>query len=260
MPRIERGLIIAALCLFALGLALSAPAMAQETCRFAPVGEAARLAGLDRHGNPLTENGAEIRLIDLRIGDIAGAHALIARENPAYQALADAPPDRWGRLPVQAILHDGRPLAHALVDSGYAQVDPGPGADLCDPALLPREARARADRRGIWAAPENRPLSAHDAEGLAARIGENTIVEGRVIAVGERRRATYLDFSRRWQGGFTVIVPEEIWRELVQDGIDAGHLTGRRIRVRGVLLDRRGPAIELAIAAFIEDLETGRSP
>lgn len=255
MPRIERAATIAALF-----LTLIAPAMAQETCRFAPAEEDARLAGLDRHGNPRTENGTEMRLIDLRIGDISRAHALIARENPAYQVLADAPSDRWGRFPVKALLDDGRPLAHALIDAGYARVDPGPGADLCDPALLPREARARADRHGIWAEPENRPLSAHDPEALAARIGENVIVEGRVVAVGERERATFLDFSRRWRGGFTVIVPEEIWRQLVQSGIDAGHLSGRRIRVRGVLLDRRGPAIELAIAAFIEDLETGRSP
>jgi hypothetical protein len=255
MPRIDYAATIAALF-----LVLTAPATAQESCRFAPAEEDARLAGLDRQGNPLTTNGAEMRLIDLRIADIAGAHSLIARERPAYRALADALPDRWGRLPVEGVLDDGGTLAHALVDAGYARVDPGPGAQLCDPALLTREARARAGRRGIWSEPENRPLSAHDREALAARMGEDVIVEGRVVSVGERGRATYLDFSRRWQGGFTVIVPQEIWHELSDSGIDAAHLDGRRIRVRGVLLDWRGPAIELAIAAFIEDLETGRSP
>ena len=257
MRRIDHHAAAAALALI---LTATAPAMAQETCRLTPAEPRAHLTGLDRHGNPLTASGAEMRLIDLRVADIAAAEALIARERPAYRVLADAAPDRWGRLPVLGVLDDGRPLAHALIDAGLARVDPGPGTDLCDPALLPREARARAARRGIWAAPENRPLSAHDSEALAARAGESVIVEGRVVSVGERGRATYLDFSRRWQGGFTVIIPEEIWQDLSEKGIDAAYLSGRRIRVRGVMLDWRGPAIELAIAAFIEDLETGRSP
>ncbi|MGY6645925.1 MAG: thermonuclease family protein [Salinarimonas sp.] len=257
MRRIELRAAAAALALILTG---ATPAMAQERCRLTPAEPGAHLTGLDRHGNPLTASGAEMRLIDLRVADIAAAEALIARERPAYRVLADAEPDRWGRLPVQAVLDDGRPLAYVLIDAGLAWVDPGPGADLCDPALLPREARARAGWRGIWAAPENRPLSAHDPGALAARAGESVIVEGRVVSIGERGRATYLDFSRRWQGGFTVIIPEEIWQDLSEKGIDAAYLSGRRIRVRGVMLDWRGPAIELAIAAFIEDLETGRSP
>jgi len=245
---------------FALILTATAPAMAQERCRLASAEPGTYLTGLDRHGNPLTADDTAMRLIDLRVSDIAAAETLIARERPAFRRLADAQPDRWGRLPVQALLDDGRPLAHVLIDAGLARVDPGPGSDLCDPALLVREARARAAWRGIWAEPANRPLSAHDPDALAARAGENVIVEGRVVSVGERARATYLDFSRRWRGGFTVIIPEEIWRDLLERGIDADYLSGRRIRVRGVMLDWRGPAIELAIAAFIEDLETGPSP
>lgn len=244
----------------ALILAATAPVMGQERCRLAAAEPGAYLTGVDRHGNPITAKGSEMRLIDLRVADIAAADALIARTRPAYRVLANAPPDRWGRLPVQAVLDNGQPLAHALIDAGLATVDPGTGSRLCAPELLEREARARAQRRGFWAERENRPLSARDTDRLAAREGEHVLVEGRVISVGERARATYLDFSRRWQGGFTVIIREEIWQDLLDRGIDATYLSGRRIRVRGVILDWRGPAIRLAIAAFIEDLETGRSP
>lgn len=255
-----RRLELCAAAAFALILTATAPAMAQERCRLASAEPGAHLTGLDRHGYPLTANGMAMRLVDLRVADIAAAHALIARARPAYRVLAGSQPDRWGRLPVQAILDDGRPLAEALIDAGLATVDPGTGAILCAPDLLEREAQARARGRGLWAERNNRPLSARDTNRLAAREGEHVLVEGRVVSVGERARATYLDFSRRWRGGFTVIIPEEIWRDLLERGIDADYLSGRRIRVRGVMLNWRGPAIELAIAAFIEDLETGPSP
>ncbi len=248
---------IAAALWFALGAAK--PVHASD-CVFEPAAPSAHLSNLDAFGNPRDANGKTMNLVDLRIEDIAAVDALIAQERPHYRFLADALPDRWGRLSVAAVLDDGRDFARMLIDAGMARVDPGTRTHLCDRDLLRREAAARAARRGIWADPANRPLSAHQPEILATRLGDTVIVHGRVISVGERHHNTYLDFSRRWYGGFTAIVPNELWQELTADGIDADFLTGRRIRVRGVLEDLRGPAIELAIAAFIENLETGRDP
>ncbi|MCC5976691.1 MAG: thermonuclease family protein [Salinarimonas sp.] len=255
----RRGSWLAAALAIWFALSIGSPAHARE-CAFEPADPAAHLTGLDAYGNPLDGEGVATNLVDLQIADIDAADALTARKRPAYRVLAEAQPDRWGRYPVHATLPDGRAFSHVLVDEGLARVDPGMRTHMCERKLLEREAVARAARRGIWADPANRPLSAHQPEALAARLGDAVIVKGRVVSVGERRRNTYLDFSRRWHGGFTVVVPRDLWQELVAHGIDADFLTGRRIRVRGVLKDLRGPAIELAIAAFIENLETGRVP
>jgi endonuclease YncB( thermonuclease family) len=172
--------------------------------------------------------------------------------------LSAGAPDRWGRMRAAVVLSPDTSrldLAHALVARGMAIVDTG-AERLCDDSLLLREEQARRSRRGVWSEAGAQPLEAGDAAGLLARVGHFAIVEGVVRNVGERGRRTYLDFGRSWDDAFTVIVPKPLWTRLQDAGTNAATLRGRRIRIRGIMQNWRGPAIELTTVEFIEKLES----
>lgn len=232
-------------------------------CRFEPSGE--RLAGLSPEGDVALVSGGAARLADIVVVDAGGAAAMAARAALGPHAasfLAGAEPDRWRRRTARITLEpDGgapRDLAAMLVAAGFARVDPGTAETLCDPTLLAREATARRAGRGMWRDPAFATLDAQTPERILERTGRFAIVEGRVVGVGERSRRTFIDFSRDWDTGFTVIAPARIWAELVARGLDAQALKGRRIRVRGIIQDWRGPAVELTTADFVEALDAER--
>jgi hypothetical protein len=54
---------------------------------------------------------------------------------------------------------------------------------------------------------------------------------------------------------FTIIIPKRIWTLLQERGLGAAILTGRRIRARGILEDRQGPALTVTAGEAIEILE-----
>lgn len=167
-------------------------------------------------------------------------------------------PDRWGRVRAAIVLSPNTSrldLAHALVARGLAIVD-SHAQTLCDASLLLREEQARRSRRGLWRADEALPIPAEDAGALLSRVGSFAIVEGVVLSVGERERRTYLDFGRSWEGAFTVIIPTPVWAKVREAGMGGETLKGRRIRVRGIMQNWRGPAIELTTVEFIENLES----
>ena len=167
-------------------------------------------------------------------------------------------PDRWGRLQAAVIVAPDASrldLAHALVARGLAVVDTS-SQNLCDAGLLLREEQARRARRGVWRAEEVLPVPATDADALLARVGGFTIVEGVVESVGERGRRTYLDFSRARDGAFTVIIAGPLRAKMRDAGMDVATLKDRRIRVRGIMQNWRGPAIEITTVEFIEKLES----
>jgi endonuclease YncB( thermonuclease family) len=218
----------------------------------------------------LLESGAfgEIRLASGRVvtlGDIRVAGADDAAQAfvsahagaPVELRLGSDEADRWGRLKAGIVLSPDSTrldLAHALVARGIAVVDSG-AEQLCDKSLLAREEQARRSRRGLWRDEDALPLSAGDAAPLRARVGRFTLVEGEVRSVGERDRRTYLNFDRSWEGAFTVIIPAKLWTKVEAAGMEAATLKGRRIRVRGIMQEWRGPAIELTTVDFIEQLK-----
>jgi len=205
-------------------------------------------------------SGRTVTLADIRVAGIdhgTGAFVSAHAGAPVELQLGDFRPDRWGRLHAGIVLSPDSSrldLAHALVARGIAVVDSG-AETLCDNSLLLREEQARRARRGIWRDPETLPVSAENRDALRARMGGFTIVEGVVRSVGERSRRTYIDFGRSWDSAFTVIVPARLWSKVQAAGMEADTLKGRRIRVRGIMQEWRGPAIELTTVDFIEKLE-----
>ena len=206
-------------------------------------------------------SGRTVTLSDVRVSfDDNTARVFLSTQSgtPIELRVRETKPDRWGRVRASIILSPDASrldLAHALVARGLAVVDTH-AQSLCDDSLLLREEQARRARRGIWRADDALPFAADDPAELLARVGSFTLVEGMVRSVGERERRTYLDFGRSWETAFTVIIPSPLWTKVQEAGMGAATLKGRRIRVRGIMQNWRGPAIELTTVEFIENLES----
>ena len=144
--------------------------------------------------------------------------------------------------------------ALALVRDGLAFADP-PADEACAGALLRAEEEARQNHRGLWSDPELRPLAAGDPAHILRKRGEFVIVEGRVLSVGERPRRTYLNFGAIWNEDFTAFMDTDAGPLIAPPGMTPGELAGRRVRIRGYVLEDRGPAIAVARPGQLEMLD-----
>ncbi|WP_204165280.1 pentapeptide repeat-containing protein [Methylobacterium radiodurans] len=243
------------------------PAAAAESvasCRAGPAWTD-RIAEVGPRGEIRLASGARVLLDSLHwpAEPVAGAARswLEARRGRDLTVVPRGTPDRWGRQRadiVSDIVPDGLPegtepdLAGGLAAAGLAAIDPGEADALCRPALLRVEAGARARRLGLWQVPLP---EARDAAALRALEGRFVVVEGVVRHVGERSARTYLDFVRRGEDGLTVTVSKRTWRRVLEHGLSAAGLTGRRVRVRGILEIRRGPVIDVTVPELVEPLD-----
>ncbi len=160
---------------------------------------------------------------------------------------------------LDAAAEEGEPadLAGSLLAAGLALVDAGESDTLCRPGLLAVEAAARAARRGVWA--EGLPVPAGETARLAGLHGRFVVAEGRVVSVGERRSRTYLNFARFGEEGLTVTVSKRTWRIMLERGLTAAALRGRRVRARGFVELWRGPTLDVSAAEMIEMLDEERA-
>ncbi|ACL60739.1 hypothetical protein [Methylobacterium nodulans] len=241
---------------------LAGPA-AGEGCRHRVAGED-RLEAVAASGDLVLASGRRARLDGVRWPEdpalAAAARAWLAGLTGRRLATREEPaPDRWERVILDAATTEGEPvdLAGGLLTAGLALVDAGESDRLCRPALLSVEAAARRERRGLWASES--PLPAEDAAGLAARAGRFVVAEGRVRSVGERRSRTYLNFAPFGEEGLTVTVSKRTWRILLERGLTAAALRGRRVRARGFVELWRGPTLDVGAAETIEMLDEERA-
>ncbi|MBB4040577.1 hypothetical protein GGR34_002234 [Microvirga flocculans] len=227
-----------------------------------------RLEGLSPEGDLILASGRLAKLSGLRLPDgLPHRDAALAwlRGRIGRPALVQGPerPDRWNRIAVRIRSSDG-PQAldwgHGLVEAGLALVDAGADEPFCQPELLAFEATARERRLGLWADDRYKPVDVNQSERLRERIGTFLLVEGRVRSVGERKQRTYLNFGGHWAEDFTIIIPRKTWKRMLDRGLDAEALKGRRIRARGILEPWQGTAFSIVIPDMIEPLEGDRLP
>lgn len=262
----------AALLLLALTLPpQSAHAQAAaDACATPAAAETVRLAGLDRHGDLLLEDGRSLRLAGLvpRQGEAERERfaAKIARWQGATLRLVPVGgADRWGRIPARLLAADDigqSDLTAALLAAGAALRLPEPGLAACNEIWRRAEPQTAALRaaRPVNSAPEPANVAAdaipvidgHDAAAMRAQAGRIVVVEGRIAAVGERAQRTYLNFERRRGAGGSVVLSRPLWRELQRVGWTASTLAGKRVRVRGVVEGRDGLLIEPDSRAALE--------
>ena len=67
-----------------------------------------------------------------------------------------------------------------------------------------------------------------------------------MVQVAPTERFVYLNFGADWRRDFTVRIAKEVARGLADAGLDVASLPGRRIEIRGVVLEAGGPLIELS--------------
>jgi len=233
-----------------LALLLSTDAGAAELSWEGPVAVAEVLAGDQLR----LADGRTVRLAGIRVptGD-EEAPALAGEARAALSALlegrqirlapAEAAYDRYGRLVVQVERGDGLWLQGALLERGLAQVQTRPGEAARAERMLAIERAARAARRGLWT---DAAFMAREAGAALGDAGRFRIVRGRVVRVAPTERFVYLNFGADWRRDFTVRIARDVARRLADAGLEVASLTGRRLEIRGLVLEAGGPLIELS--------------
>lgn len=202
------------------------------------------VAGPDADLHPAAAAEAEAR---------AALDALIAGQTLSVTPAGE--PDRYDRTPAQAALPDGRDLAAALVETGWAMVWPREGQAADFEALFAAEERARQDNAGAWAEGVFKVLDP-DPNTLAQRLDGPVIVTGRIVSTGEGRDGRlYLNFGLDWRTDFTVSATRQIRSRFEDSGVSLELLDEAVVRARGWLYAENGPMIALNHTAQIEVLD-----
>jgi hypothetical protein len=249
------------------------PASAEDCVAPAETREV-RLTGLDRHGDLVLADSTLLRLAGLapRQGETererfsAMLQPWLGRD---FELAVLGTADRWGRAPARLLLPDGpagdiagRDLSALLLAAGAALHLPEPGLGGCNALWRAAESGSLAKtaaNRAVSATPATNlafaglpVIDGHDPAAMRAQAGRIAVVEGRIAAVGERAQRTYLNFTRRRGAGGSIVLSRSLWRELQRTGWTASALTGKRVRVRGVIEGRDGLLIAIESRAALE--------
>jgi endonuclease YncB( thermonuclease family) len=252
-PRFRTRFLAALLSMLA---AVASPAAAG--CSFEPQGDGRVSAIIDARSFRM-DDGREVRLAGIETA-IAGAgksdgtpalSALIAGRSVTLRGESDAP-DRYGRQPAFVFADTADASVQSLLlAQGDALVSATVTDKACAAELSAAEAVARRAKRGIWA----EPAAIKNAESpgdILARIGQFTVVEGKVLSVRQAGAVTYINFGRRWTRDFAVTISRRTMPSFEAAGIALKSLENKRIRVRGWVEARGGPRIEALRVGQIE--------
>jgi hypothetical protein len=136
-----------------------------------------------------------------------------------------------------------------LLDQGLAFVYPPTGGEPGLYDLLQIEASARQAGRGLWADPAFADLTPQQA---AKHTGHYGFVAGRVMTAARVRNMIYLNFTADWRHDFTAEIAAHDLRAFRADGADPLDLKGRTIRLRGWILDKGRPLMQVTTPAQID--------
>jgi len=143
-----------------------------------------------------------------------------------------------------------------MVEQGLARVYSFPDNRQCLEPLFAAEARARAERLGIWANPYYSVRAADRPDDLRTRAGHYELVEGRVLLADRSGSRIFLNFGRFWKEDFTAVIETPALRLFEAAGMDPTVLEGALVRIRGWVDNRDGPRIEITHPEQIEVLAT----
>lgn len=166
--------------------------------------------------------------------------------------------DRYGRLVAQVFVErEGQSvwLQEVLLEAGLARVFTYREDRAYSEPLLLAESEARQAGAGFWRDPSHAVLAA-DPNVLAQHVGEIRLVSGRVRSVtrlGSGR--TYINFGPDWRSDFTIMISEEDIGLFDAETWAASALEGRRVRIRGRIVETNGPMIRLDHPERLEVLE-----
>ncbi|HXO69330.1 MAG TPA: thermonuclease family protein [Bradyrhizobium sp.] len=200
------------------------------------------------------DDGREVRLAGIETATADGSAALgalVAGRNVTLRGGTDAP-DRYGRQPAFVFLEQAAAsVQHQLLAQGDALVSGNIADKACAAEFAVAETAARQARRGVWA--DSAAIKNAESPGdILARIGQFTVVEGKVLSVRQAGAVTYINFGRRWTRDFAVTISRRVMPAFEAAGISVKSLENKRVRVRGWIEARGGPRIEAAQTGQIE--------
>lgn len=219
--------------------------------------------------NLITSTGEQIRIASIQAPNV---EELIGRKRPgepmgaqAMQAVRDLiegkevsvevstvePTDRHGRTVALVKLDDGLLLQEALIHDGLAMAYPFPDSREHMRSWQEVEQEARQQRRGMWGHPY---WQVADAATMSFEKPRYILVEGVVHEAKNIRGNWYVNFDQDYRKDFTGFVTKEDYQKYF-DGFDLAGLSGKRVRLRGWLYERNGPAMDITLPEQIEVLE-----
>jgi endonuclease YncB( thermonuclease family) len=234
------------------GMMLAGNPATAAPCSLTPQGEGRVAAIIDARTFRM-DDGREVRLagIEAVTDGSAALGALVAGRNVTLHGETDAP-DRYGRQPALVFVEQSAaPVQHQLLARGDVLVSATIADKACAAELVAAEATARQAKRGIWAGPAV-IKNAESPGDILARIGQFTVVEGKVLSVRQAGATTYINFGRRWTRDFAVTISRRMVPAFEAAGIDLKSLENKRIRVRGWIEARGGPRVEARTLGQIE--------
>lgn len=140
----------------------------------------------------------------------------------------------------------------AMVREGMARVRTWPDNHARFKTLYADEARARAEKKGIWS---DRAFAVRGADKIKADEKGFQIVEGAVKSIGVTEKKTYLNFGDDYRVDFTVAINAADLKNWTKADAPLDSLKDHRIRVRGFVYDAGGPIIYVDHPQAIEMLK-----
>ncbi|MCB2107991.1 MAG: thermonuclease family protein [Rhodobacteraceae bacterium] len=165
--------------------------------------------------------------------------------------------DRNGRTLAHILRDDGLWIQGEMLRLGMARIYTFADNRVLIAELRAQERDARNAKRGIWAHPFYAIRDAGDAEALKRETGSFQIVAGVVRDAAKVRERIYLNFGADFRTDFTVSIDRRDWRTFDRAGVDPLALEGAKIEVRGWLVSRNGPMIEVTHPEQIEPIPSG---
>jgi len=202
------------------------------------------------------DDGREVRLSGIEpiantATGVAELSRLVVGRQVTLHGKSDEP-DRYGRQHAFVFLPDAdKSVQGLLLDAGAALASGTVPDRACTLELATSETVARRAGRGVWDHP-GVIKNAESSGDILARLGQFTLVEGKVVSARLAGSTFYVNFGRRWTRDFAVIIPRQMLGLLERDGIDPKSLASRKVRVRGWVEQRGGPRIEIFGAGQIE--------
>lgn len=160
--------------------------------------------------------------------------------------------DRHGRTLAHLHTDDGTWAQGEMLSRGLARVYTFPDNRAAAREMLDREAAARAAKRGIWALGYYR---VQDADGRVGPPDTYQLVEGTVRQVADVRGRIFLNFGEDYRTDFTATIAPRDARTFSASDMDLKALEGKRLRLRGWLYERNGPAMDLTHPEQVEVLD-----
>lgn len=141
----------------------------------------------------------------------------------------------------------------AMLGAGMARVYSFADNRFCLAEMYELEARARADRLGIWNGEDFYAVrDGARPKTILERLDRYEIVEGRVVSAARVGSRVYLNFGQYWKEDFTVVIERGGLRRFEEAGVDPLMFENALVRVRGWIEERDGPRIEVTHPEQIE--------